>query len=128
MLEKLFENKKIWIPSIIAVIVVIAILIGLFFGKDSDDMNGREQSKTGNETEESQEDGLNEVQDGNATSEDTITPPDSWDGSENSSNNGGNNSSNTTKDNSNKEKDTSSGMSSGEVLEDKDNKQFGTIF
>ena len=153
MLEKLLKNKKIWIP-IIVLIVVIAIVIGVSLGKNADDTDGKEQSDinissgldkdkepsdTGSDTEDSKENGLTEVQDGISATEDTITPPESWDGNNDPSNSSGNNPSNTTensdgnnkdnnKDDPNQNNDDDTGMSSGEVFEDKDKKQFGTIF
>lgn len=156
MLEKLLKNKKIWIP-IVVVVVVIAIVFGVSVGKDADDTNGKEQSNissgidkdkeqsnTGSGTDKNNENGLTEVDEEDTQTEDTITPPESWDDNEDSSNISGNKDSNANgnangnsngnsndkdnKDNQEPENDDDKGMSSGEVFEDKDNKQFGTIF
>ena len=155
MLEKLLKNKKIWIP-IVVLVVVTAIVLGVSLSKNADDTDGKEQSDinissgldkdkeqsdTGSDTEDSKENGLTEVQDGISVTEDTITPPESWDGNDASSNGSGNNQSNTTdnsdennkdnnKDNPNQDNDNAddTGMSSGEVFADKEKKQFGTIF
>lgn len=139
MLEKLLKNKKIWIPIVI-VVVVIAILIGLSIGKNADDTKGKEQSNISSDIDKNKESGLTEVkEDDDTQTEDTITPPESWDENEDSNANGNSNGISNDKDNDTNDNETGNNnqepgsnddesMSSGEVLEDKDNKQFGTIF
>ena len=79
MLEKLLRNKKIWIP-IVVLVVVSAIVIGISL---SVGMNGNYGN---NGTEDINDNGLDEVQDDITSTEDAITPTNSWDEDEGSSN------------------------------------------
>ena len=98
MLKKLIENKKIWIPVAIIILVVIAVAIGVSTSKDAEDADNKNkfdisaENKDENESDSNVDDagkdkendvvknenGLTEVEEDKQT-EDTITPPASWD-------------------------------------------------
>jgi len=149
MIEKLLENKKVWIPIVAIIGVVLVVLAVVAFRRDSNNFgktdkqeiqvdNKKEQNSDQQQegSEKKNEEGLSVSSDDDAQKEDAVTPPASWDtnGSGNTNQNTGDKPSaeyNDSTGNGGENQDIDSSqndekVSGGETPNE--NVQFGTIF
>lgn len=149
MIEKLLKNKKVWIPIVLIVGVILIVTAVVVFRRDSNnaDEYGEQKIQVDNEkeqnSEQNQEDSEQKNEQGLTVSgkddtqqEDTVTPPASWNANDSSNSNQnvgenpstgngettGNNGENQDTDSSQNDEKVSGGQTPDE------NVQFGTIF
>ena len=140
MFEKIFANKKVWIPVAAVVVLVLALVIGALVSK-----NAGENKKPGtgdnnistdkDKNDKPNEEGLTEVapDDKNEETqepvvEDSVTTPDSW-GDDESKDDGKDNGKGDGKDDGKGDgKDDNKGMDTGDVPKDDTNIEWGSVF
>jgi hypothetical protein len=146
MLQKVLENKKIWLPIAIALILIVVLVIGIVVvNNTSDDKNKGNSGISDNADKENSKDkpnenGLSEVKPNDTNpdtnTEDVVNTPESWDGNNtgtgNSNSTGNNNqgSGNGSQGNGqeNGDNQNSGNMTSGDTPEGEQDVDFGTIF